>query len=72
MSELDRDFTVHSMHGYFGMRLNLFLRVTLCLEYLSSGLNLAGCADFVIIPSNVIFYKYVRVPCKRRVMGWHF
>jgi hypothetical protein len=34
---------------------NLFFNTTLCLEYLSSGLNLAGCADFVTTPSNTFF-----------------
>jgi hypothetical protein len=36
---------------------NRFLRVTLCLEYLSSGENLAGCALLVTSPSAVTFYE---------------
>ncbi|CAH2450586.1 Predicted protein [Komagataella phaffii CBS 7435] len=37
--------------------LYLFFKVTLCLEYLSSGENLAGWADLVISPSLVTFSK---------------
>ena len=36
---------------------NLFLIVFLCLEYLSSGENLAGCADNVGLPLGPTFYK---------------
>ena len=34
---------------------NLFFTVILCREYLSSGENLAGCADNVLFPSGVVF-----------------
>lgn len=33
----------------------LFFNVTRCLEYLSSGENLAGCADFVTSPVTTFF-----------------
>lgn len=47
----------HRLLAYFGSKLNLFFKVTLCLENLSSGENLAGCADFVISPDSVIFFN---------------
>lgn len=37
------------------------------LEYLSSGENLAGCADLVTSPSVIFFRVYWRLPLPSRV-----
>ena len=39
---------------------NRFLHATLCLENLSSGENLAGCADNVGFPSGLVFCNTYR------------
>ena len=46
---------------------NLRLSVILCLEYLSSGENLAGWADFVTWPSLIFLRVYSRLPEASRV-----
>ena len=39
-----------------GNKLNLFLNATRCFEYLSNGLNRAGCPDCVALSSGDLFY----------------
>lgn len=52
----------------FGSKPNLFFKVTLCLENLSSGENLAGCADLVTSPSSVCFLRvYILFPSGPKV-----
>jgi hypothetical protein len=45
----------------------LFFSVTRCLEYLSSGENLAGCADLVTSPDTTLCRVYMRLPLASRV-----
>ena len=45
----------------------LFLSVTRCLEYLSSGENRAGCADFETSPETTFLSVYWRTPFESRV-----
>jgi hypothetical protein len=41
-----------------GSKPNLFLHAILCLENLSSGENLAGCAESVGFPSGAVFCEF--------------
>ena len=55
--ESKRVITAHNSTSFccVGNRLNLFFNATRCFENLSSGENLAGCADCVGVPSGAVF-----------------
>ena len=66
----------HPCHGHMksdtlyraaGSTLNYFEETRTNLEYLSSGENLAGCADLVTAPSRTFLRVYTRFPSLLRV-----